>query len=266
MRDKEQTQPKKEVSKARKIYNVVSTVLIALVFAFLVAVVAIMFSQRSANGGDVKLFGYYSFTVLTDSMQDTINPGDVILCKEVDPNTLQEEDIITFVAPSGQLKGQNITHRIKEVHRNEDGTVAYFITRGDNPSVGYDDWQLSPDNVKAKYVKTSKLIGGFRNLITQWYGYVLLIALPLCVVFVLLIIGFVKDKTTLDKQEEKEVVDVSSKLDNMSDEEKAKLLEEYLNNTKKTEDNNSFENVNINEENNNSQDLNVDDFDIKDND
>lgn len=228
--------PVKEISKAKKIYNVISTVAVALVFLFLVITVAIMLWQR--NGGkDASLFGYYTFNVVTDSMQDTINPGDVIIGKKVDPNTLQEGDIITFTAPSGVLKGNNITHRIVHVEYSDDGSVLYFNTKGDNPKVGEDNWNLSPSAVKAKYVKTSAFLGGFRTLLTKWYGYVLLIVLPLCVVFVLIITGYVKDKVAAEKQSNEEMNRDAdgSMLENLSDEEKKKLLEEYLNaNNKKS--------------------------------
>ncbi len=217
----------KPISKSKKIYNIVSTVIVALIFVFLVVVVSIMLIQRK-EGKDVKIFGYYTFNVLTDSMADTINPDDVILGKEVDPQTLEKGDIITFTAPSGKLAGHNITHRIHEVVRNDDGSIAYFRTKGDNPTAGIDAWRLDPSAVKAKYVKTSKFITGFRELLTKWYGYVVLIVLPLSVVFVLIIIGFVQDKVALEKEkrleEEKKTV-----IENMSDEEKQKLVDEYLN-------------------------------------
>lgn len=217
----------KPISKSKKIYNVVSTIIVALIFVFLVVVVSVMLVQRK-EGKDVSIFGYYTFNVLTDSMKDTINPDDVIIGKEVDPQTLEKDDIITFIAPSGPLAGRNITHRIYEVHRGEDGRIDYFLTKGDNPTAKVDEWHLDPSAVKAKYVKTSKFISGFRNLLTKWYGYVVLIVLPLCVVFALIIVGFVQDKVALEKEKQKE--DEKQKLiDNLSDEEKQKLLETYLN-------------------------------------
>ncbi len=234
---KEQTQQKAQVSKAKKIYNIISTIAIALVFAFLVVIVAIMLWQR--NGGeDANLFGYYTYNVLTDSMQPTINPGDVIISKKVDVNDLKEGDVITFIAPSGPLKGNNITHRIIEIVKNEDGTIKHFITKGDNAPK--DNWELSPDAVKARYIKTSTFISGFRNLITKWYGYVLLIVLPICVVFVLIIVGFIKEKVALETQNAED----KAKLDSMSEEEKKKLLEDYLaNNNQSSEGQKQDENV-----------------------
>ncbi len=120
---------KSNQSKAKKIYNAVSTVIVALIFVFMIVVVAVMLVQKN-SGGETELFGYRMYDVLTDSMSGTIEPGDVIMCKSVeDVNALQVGDIITFKAPNGNY---NETHRIIEIVKNDDGTVKYFKTKGDN--------------------------------------------------------------------------------------------------------------------------------------
>lgn len=210
-----------EISKAKKIYNAVSTAIVALIFVFMVIVVAVMLVQKS-SGGESKIFGYYMYDVLTDSMSGTIEPGDVIMCKAVDDvNSLQVGDIITFKAPNGNF---NETHRIVEIVRNDDGTVKYFKTKGDNAKA-VDNWQLDPQNVKAKYVKKSVFVGGLRKFMSNWYGYVVVVVIPLCIVFALIISSVVKDKLALEKQNEKEESKIA--LSDISEEDKKKLLENY---------------------------------------
>ena len=234
---------KKQVSKTKKIYNVVSTIIVALVFVFLVVIVAMMLSQRH-NGKDSKIFGYYMYDVITDSMTPTINPKSVILSKEVtNPEELKVGDIITFTAPSGQLAGFNETHRIVEIKYKDDGKIDYIITEGDKYNPDYnpdatshtrDEWHLSPSAVKAKYVKTASFIGGLRNFLSHWYGYVVLIVLPMCIVITLFIVGYVKDKAQILKEEEAKKAEErgeKSKLDGLSEEDKKRLVEEYLKTT-----------------------------------
>lgn len=216
---------KKTISKGKKIYNIVSTILVLAVFVFLIVVIGVVMYQRKHNG-DAKLFGYYMFNVISNSMEPTVNVGDVILAKEVDDvNALKEGDVITFTAPSGDFNGYNITHRIVEVVKNDDGTVKYFKTKGDNPEAPVDSWKLSPTEVKAKFVRVSKFITGFRNFISKWYGFVILILIPLLLVGVLLIVGYVRDKTAEMKEAE---ASAAISADDLTDEQKRKLLEDYL--------------------------------------
>lgn len=216
---------KKNISKAKKIYNVVSTVVVALIFVFLVVTVAVMLVQQK-SGGESKIFGYYMFDVLSDSMSGTIEKGEVILCKDIDDvNALQVGDIITFTAPEGVLKGYNETHRIVEIVRNEDGTINYIKTAGDklyNGKIKIDSWELKPENVKAKFVKKSVFVGGLRQFLSHWYGYVVLIVIPLCIVFGLIVAGFVRDRVALETEKEKKSVS----LDDLTEEEKKKLLDD----------------------------------------
>lgn len=224
-----------EISKAKKIYNAVSTAIVALIFVFMVVVVAVILVQKS-SGGESKIFGYYMYDVLTDSMSGTIEPGDVIMCKAVDDvNSLQVGDIITFKAPNGNY---NETHRIVEIARNDDGTVKYFKTKGDNAKA-VDNCQLNPQNVKAKYVKKSVFVGGLRKFMSNWYGYVVVVVIPLCIVFALIISSVVRDKLALEKEKEKEEGKIT--LSDISEEDKKKLLENYINVDKTDSDDESKE-------------------------
>ena len=224
-----------EISKAKKIYNAVSTAIVALIFVFMVVVVAVILVQKS-SGGESKIFGYYMYDVLTDSMSGTIEPGDVIMCKAVDDvNSLQVGDIITFKAPNGNY---NETHRIVEIARNDDGTVNYFKTKGDNAKA-VDNWQLNPQNVKAKYVKKSVFVGGLRKFMSNWYGYVVVVVIPLCIVFALIISSVVRDKLALENEKEKEEGKIT--LSDISEEDKKKLLENYINVDKTDSDDESKE-------------------------
>ena len=226
--------------RAKKIYNVVSTIIVAIVFVFLVAIVAMLVSQKH-NGKDSKLFGYYMYDVVTDSMTPTIKTGSVILSKEVkNSDELEVGDVITFTAPSGALKGYTETPRIVEIVLKEDGTIDYIITEGDKYNPDYnpaatthtrDEWQLSPDAVKEKYVKTATVIGGLREFLSHWYGYVVLIVIPMLLVMTLFVVGYIKERAAWAKEENANAVangQQKSKLDGMSDEDKKRLLEEYL--------------------------------------
>ena len=75
-------------------------------------------------------FGYNLFIVQSDSMKATdFAAGDVVIAKHVDPFTLKEGDIITFLSESFDTYGEVVTHKIREVKYLDDGSPA-FVTYG----------------------------------------------------------------------------------------------------------------------------------------
>ena len=201
-------------SKGRKIFDIISTIIEVIVFILVVAAVVVVVLQKR-QGKDVKVFGYNFFYVATDSMEPTISPKQVILCREVtDINTLQVGDVITFIAPSGPLAGQNITHRIVGFNTDEIGNKIGIYTKGDNPNVQQDNWILMPKNVKAKYVRTMYI---FSFMLSGFAGYFVCIVLPLLIIFGLFITGIVLDRMRDVKEEE--IV--------LSEDQKKKLAEDY---------------------------------------
>ena len=104
---------------AKRILNIIKTVLVWIVFA--IAVAMMIFTIVSVNTFDQRdrdLFGYKAFTVRTDSMSATdFDSGDVVFTKNVDPATLAEGDIIAYVSQQPDNFGETITHKIKSLTR-----------------------------------------------------------------------------------------------------------------------------------------------------
>ena len=211
--------------KAKKIFNVITTAIFAVVFIFLVVIVVFSVIQRK-EGKDVKIFGHYMFVVMTDSMTPTIEPKEAIWCRAPEDGDIVEGAIITFTAPSGVLKGQNETHRIEKIEYDEGGNILKIYTKGDKQGLPTDDWVLAKEDVKAVYVRTMPLISAIMRFVMEkpFVAYVVLIALPLSLVAILFIVGFVRDRL----KKEKEEGDDKPKLDDLTDEDKKKLLEDYL--------------------------------------
>ena len=78
--------------------------------------------------------------VLTDSMYQEIESGDLIICHTLEPEEVQVGDIITFFDPAGN--GTSIvTHRVLEI-QDLGGSLA-FCTKGDANNVA--DAQSVPE-------------------------------------------------------------------------------------------------------------------------
>lgn len=102
--------------KLRKVWNAVSSVLVALVVLLAVLLVG------------VRLVGFQVFTVLSGSMEPTYHTGALIYVKKVDPYTIQVGQPITFLLTEDTVA----THRVVEIVKDEtDPNVIRFRTKGD---------------------------------------------------------------------------------------------------------------------------------------
>ncbi len=71
-----------------------------------------------------RLIGYQCFNVISPSMKPEYNVGDLIYVEKVDPNTIKEGDVITFILNEDLVVG---THRVIRV----DAENQRFYTKGD---------------------------------------------------------------------------------------------------------------------------------------
>ena len=121
-------EPIKKPTKAQRIVGIIINVV--LVVAIVLAVLATYVSFSTSSGNVPSVFGVRLYSVQTESMQDTLMKGDLVISTAVkDPKTLERGDIITYWTI---IDGERVlnTHRIVEIS-NVGGSLA-FTTRGDN--------------------------------------------------------------------------------------------------------------------------------------
>ena len=100
----------------KKIWNVISSILVALVVILALLLVG------------ARVIGLQVFTVLSGSMEPTYHTGSLIYVKKVDPYTIEEGQPITFMLDEDTIA----THRVVGiVPDEEDPTVIRFRTKGD---------------------------------------------------------------------------------------------------------------------------------------
>ncbi len=178
----------------KKALNILKDVLVALFVGFTIIVmlftISTVFFVDKEEGTDFKdnyLFGLKGLTVLSPSMEPEIMTGDLIIIKKVDEsnwNDLKAGDTITFQSPDKDSPsfGQTITHKIREVTKDENGNLA-FVTYGINTGVD-DPVPVSAGLVYGKYVARLPAAGSFLVFLKEPQGYIICILIP----FLLLIL------------------------------------------------------------------------------
>ena len=109
--------------KKNNVFSFIGNIVFYMVIVFLIFICVVMLTSK-IKGEQPTIFGYKFFSVLTGSMSPTIDPGDLIIVKEIKSENIKVEDIITFGSSTNNIT----THRVKEIV-NEDGIK--FITKGD---------------------------------------------------------------------------------------------------------------------------------------
>ena len=100
------------MSSGKKVWNIISTILVALV------VLCAVFLMGS------RLLGFRCFNIISPSMAPKYEVGDLIYVKKVSPEDIKERDVITFVVNEDL---DVATHRVVRVDRAN----KQFFTKGD---------------------------------------------------------------------------------------------------------------------------------------
>ena len=153
----------------KKLWNALTTLIVIAI-----VILAILLAG-------VRLVGLTPYVVLSGSMEPNYHTGSLIYDKKVDPFTLKEGDVITFMVSEDTLA----THRIVGVVPDEDepGTIR-FRTKGD-ANDAEDGTLVHYKNVVGTPVFTIPYLGYFSNWITHAPGKY--IAITAAVVFLILL-------------------------------------------------------------------------------
>ena len=172
------------MSTVKKVWNVVSTVLVALVVLLALLLVG------------ARVFGLRVYTVLSGSMEPTYHTGSLIYVRKVDPYTIEEGQPITFMLDENTIA----THRVVGiVPDEEDPTVIRFRTKGD-ANEAEDGSLVHYKNVIGTPIFSIPYLGYVANYIQHPPGMYVAISAGA----VLLLLVFLPDLFADDSSKEKE--------------------------------------------------------------
>lgn len=174
-------------TKAKKCWNIITTVLVVLVVLFALMLVG------------VRLVGYQVYTVLSGSMEPTYHTGSLIYVREEDPAALQSGDVITFMLDEDTIA----THRIVEVIPDEtDPETIRYRTKGDANE--HEDASLVHcKNVIGTPVFSIPYLGYVANYIQNPPGLYIAIAAAVVLVLMVFLPDLIGGDDKKKKQEEK---------------------------------------------------------------
>ena len=209
----------------KKAINIIKITLVWLVVLLAVSMMVFtVISVTTFNRNDRSLFGYKMYIVNTDSMAATdFDAGSLILVKEVDPSTLKEGDIITFMSQDTNSFGETITHKIRKITVDAEGNPG-FVTYGTTTGID-DEIVVTYPYVLGKYEHHIPALGTFFNFLKTTTGYFVCIFTPFMLIILYEALKFFylfrryKQEQMEEMQAEKEKLEAERA-------ENAKMLEE----------------------------------------
>ena len=194
----------------KKALHIAGNILTVLILIFALCMTAFTIISVRTLGGNANILGYKPYIVLSDSMRDTFQVGDISVSKAVDPATLEPGDIVTFTSIDPDHHGEVVTHKIREITTYE-GQPA-FVTYG--TTTGEDDAYPAPfDQVVGEYVFRVPKLGYFFQFLKTPAGYVTVILLPFLVLIGLQIVRFVRLIGQYRKEQKVQLDETQSELE-----------------------------------------------------
>lgn len=177
----------KQKKECFKVFRIVKNTVLGVVIAFLTLVLIVSMISRF-TGQAPSMFGYSLYRVSSGSMRPELQVGDIILVKQCDGNSVKADEIVSFIATSGEMQGHLVTHRVVKEPFDENGEK-YVITKGD--ANAQNDQPEKVSQIKGKLItKIGILKYLFDFFVTPW-GLLALIGLIILAFFNEIII-FVK--------------------------------------------------------------------------
>ncbi len=161
-----------------KALKIIKNVAVWLVVALAVCMMLFtIVSVSTFDRADRSLFGLKAFIVLSDSMSKTdFDAGDLVLVKEVEPQTLKEGDIIAYTSQNTENYGATVTHKIRKLTTDANGQPG-FITYGTTTDTD-DETIVTYAYVLGKYQTHIPKVGTFFHFLKTTQGYIICILIP----------------------------------------------------------------------------------------
>jgi len=181
----ENTEVEEEAEESGGLLNTVVNAI--LIFAIILAAVCTYVSFVSSSGNGVpSILGIRPFSIQTESMYPTFEPGDLIIATAVEPEDLRQGDIITYWTV---INGERVlnTHRITDIY--DGGTHLIFATKGDN-NLAADALTVHESEVVGIYQFRIPGVGKVFDFLQTSMGFFLIIVLPVFLFFIYHLVQF----------------------------------------------------------------------------
>lgn len=167
----------------KKVIKIVLKILYQILVIICLIVAAVIILQK-VTASNKSIAGYRIFRVITGSMEPEYDIGQVVISKEVDPNSIKVGDDIVYLGTYGEYSGKIIMHSVVGIDKDANGNLN-FHARGLHSS-SVEDPQIKESQIYGVVKFKSKILTVLYKLATNIYSLfviVLVLALNVFIAF-----------------------------------------------------------------------------------
>ena len=167
----------------KKVIKIVLKILYQILVIICLIVAAVIILQK-VTASNKSIAGYRIFRVITGSMEPEYDIGQVVISKEVDPNSIKVGDDIVYLGTYGEYSGKIIMHSVVGIDKEANGNLN-FHARGLHSS-SVEDPQIKDSQIYGVVKFKSKILTVLYKLATNIYSLfviVLVLALNVFIAF-----------------------------------------------------------------------------------
>lgn len=174
-----------------KIDNNIFVKLFKIALYVVIGLFILVIAVQKFTNNNFAVGGYRVFMVISGSMVNEYNIGDILISKSVSEDQINVGDNVTYIGKEDSFKGLIVTHKVIEKEKR-DG-VTYFTTKGiANPT---SDPEITYDQIYGKIIYKTTVLSAFGKFMNNALAYYLLFFLIALVISIEIISSmFEKDE------------------------------------------------------------------------
>ncbi len=226
-----------------KVFKFIANIILKALFIFLLLLIFLLFIyfisiKVAQKRGTLDKIPINMFVILTQSMEPTINPGDIVIDYTPKDRNYDVGDVITYIAVDGFHAGSTITHRIIEIVDQEGQRL--YRTKGDSNNTA--DFSLvAPENIVGRTILKIPRAGYIRQFLVTKVGWIVAVIFPCLVIIGCDVWKGIKKKFVKESKGTISAKPIEDKKENTIKDSKfdfAKIFKTKANSTKKDSDDN----------------------------
>lgn len=175
-----------------KSLKIIINILLIIIILLILFVSGFLVINSYMNPNEVpNFFGWKPVIVLSNSIENVISQGDIVLVKQINNENLEIGDIIAF-----KKNDEIIICRISGIIK-ADNEKKFLIKQ--NNSIGKNDFSIYEDEIEGLYKYRIPRIGNFIMFSKTPIGIISCIFIPLLVFIIINILQLRKDRKLLQK-------------------------------------------------------------------